>query len=77
MSLSGMSLLTKRSEMDAGVAEHSVREFLAERCMSVNNFPAVNNFPSWLRSKMMYIKQRALCAQASWFLMLDTSLMFS
>lgn len=71
MSLSGMSLLTKRSEMDIGVAEPSAGGFLAKKGMSINNFP------SWLWSKMVYIKRRGLWAQNPLVLMPDTSLMFS
>ena len=67
MFLSRMSLLTKRSEMDVGVAKPSTGGFLAEKSMSINNFP------SWLWSKMVYIKQRGLWAQTSLGLMLDTS----
>lgn len=67
MSLSGLSLLTKRSEVDVQVAEPSAGGFLAKRSKSRNNFP------SWLWSKMVYIKRSGSWAQTPLVLMLDTS----
>ena len=56
MSLRGKSLLT---EMDTGVAEASAGGFLAQKRISLNNFP------SWSWSKMVYIKPRRLVGSHS------------